>query len=120
MAKKKNRKIKCINLKEFDYLGTTHSYCVYYLYFGDKFYIGSTANISKRITTHISCINTLYLSKRAFGGYFKIINHIKETGINEFTVKIYGFCSDNYSMISLEKFLLTKYFKNSNCLNTKT
>ena len=109
--------IKCTNLKEFDYLGTTQSYCVYYIYFGDKFYIGATANISKRIKGHLSIINMCCFNPKAYSNYNKIINHIRDNSIREFAVKIYAFCYSSREMVLLERYLLEKYLKSEKCLN---
>lgn len=113
--KRKQRLINCSNMNSI--LDITNSYCVYYVYFGDKFYIGSTSNIHRKITLFTSNLNLCYEGEMESESYEKIVKFLKTSSIQSFTIKIYAYCADNHSMGLLEKWLLEKHLKNENCLN---
>lgn len=93
--------------------------CVYKIWFGNKFYIGSTTNIDNRLKVHLSSINACFDGKRVGkNSQTNIMNHlILNPGITEGIAEILEVCKTEYELVTEEKKHLGAVFLSPDCLN---
>lgn len=111
-------KISCLNLHELNYFKGDKQLVIYELWFGDKVYIGTTKNISERISTHLSIINqTMNGRLRNETSYDLIISHIKACKINTCTFKIHSYFLDITTAKMVQKMKINKNVSSDISLN---
>ncbi len=93
---------------------------VYFLCFGDKFYIGCTSKLSYRINAHHLSVNRHLKSDNSTSEYRKIIEHIKNEKLTTYTFRLYAYCYDKESAMIIERELLGKYWGTKNFLNVSS
>ena len=95
--------------------------CVYRVWFGEKFYIGSTVNIERRIKFLLYAINGCFKGKRVGkNSQTNIMNHlIDNPSITEGIIDILEFTNSEHDLVFLEGKWIKEYFKNGICLNER-
>ena len=93
--------------------------CVYRVWFGDSFYIGSTVNLNVRINLLCRVVLGCFEGKRiGRNSPTEIMNHlIRNPDINQAIVEVIEFVSSEYELVEAERSWIDKYFLDINCLN---
>lgn len=96
--------------------------CVYRIWFGEKYYIGSTIDLIARMKWHYRTINDCFAGKRVGkNSQTNIMNHLMDNPeITEGLVEIICFCKNERELVTLEKAALLPIYKHPNCLNERS
>lgn len=108
--------LKRIRLK-YDHINP--KMCVYKIWFGDKFYIGSSVDLNKRMQDHYRMILSCFRGERnGRNSQTNMMNHLKANPhIQEGIVEILEFCKSEYELVFAERKHLQPVYKTPNCLN---
>ena len=93
--------------------------CVYKVWFGDAFYIGSTINLEARMK-QLTCVVLGCFSGKRLGNnsQTEIMMHlIEHPEINEGVAEVLEFADSEYDLVDAEKKWLDRHFFELNCLN---
>ena len=93
--------------------------CVYRVWFGDFFYIGSTMNLPHRMICLSKTISDCFDGKRVGeNSQTAIMNHlIDHPNIVEGIAEVLEFVESEYDLVFAEWRWLNKYYNDFNCLN---
>lgn len=93
--------------------------CVYRIWFGDKFYIGSTTNLDSRLSLHTKTILGCFNGERVGrNSQTNIMFHLMaHPSITEGVAEILSFVKEEIELVGEEKRWLSKYFNDPMCLN---
>ena len=93
--------------------------CIYRIWFGEKFYIGATADSFKRIVGHYSYIMEGLDGKHVGkNSVTNIVNHLRSNPhINTGYFEVLEICKDEYELVDAENEWLIHFKGNKNCLN---
>lgn len=92
---------------------------VYTIWFGEKYYIGSSENVVERVRQHRKMINGAFRSRNFSmpGSYKPLLVHLWcNLEVRYGVVKMIVRCSES-NLCKLEKKYLLKYGQSENCLN---
>jgi len=94
-------------------------FCIYRIWFGDSFYLGSSTNLKNRIDHHISKIHGCFAGKRiGNNSHTAIMRHLAiNPEIIYGFIKILEFIDTEYELVQAEKTWMNKLFYKDNCLN---
>lgn len=91
---------------------------IYKIMFGEKFYIGQSFHVGKRMKQHRAEINKIFCSGTPSGKKANIINHLKEnTEIDSMDVFVLEECNES-NLQNTEQKWLSEYKNDSHCLNS--
>lgn len=95
------------------------SLCVYKIWFGNKYYIGSAKEINARISLHFNSILQCFDGRNiGRNSQTNIMHHLmKNPSITEGIVDILAFVKSEHELVQEEKKWLDSSFRDINCLN---
>lgn len=93
--------------------------CVYKIWFGDKYYIGSAVDLYARIAMHFKSITGCFAGNNVgANSQTKIMQYLVKTpSITEGVVEILSFVKTEYELVDEEKKWLDAAYYDANCLN---
>ena len=96
--------------------------CVYRIWFGEKYYIGSTVDLIMRMKWHYQSINSCFAGNRVGqNSQTNIMNHlIDNPEITEGLVEILCFGKTERELVTLEKEWLLPVYGHPDCLNERS
>lgn len=96
--------------------------CVYKMWLGDKFYIGSTVELYGRMKWHYRTINDCFAGKKVGrNSQTNMMNHLKANpNITEGLVEILCFGKNETELVRLEKEWLLPVYGHPDCLNQRS
>lgn len=93
--------------------------CVYKIWFGNKYYIGSTVDINARMKLHLRTIQACFDGVNVGSNSQTIImkHLLVNPNIKEGLVEIISFVKSEYDLVDEESKWLTAAYNDRNCLN---
>jgi hypothetical protein len=93
--------------------------CVYRIWFGDAFYIGSSMDLETRLKMHVYKIYKCFLGKGiGNNSQTQIMNYLANNpGITDGLVEILSFADSEQELVQAESLWMERLFDRSACLN---